>query len=151
VTECPFLRYRADANFAKMKAHFGLQCHHLRLNSVPLQVEVGTVQTASLETSQLFASHLAPTFVNTEHTLSHHSSSVFNLEILAAQSQNVAVPQDESRVSSNQSLPEIPQLEYGKYLSDLDLDGVRGFIHAVIVQDLIPYMEKCVYTWNEQV
>jgi hypothetical protein len=44
-----------------------------------------------------------------------------------------------------------PDLDYGKYLTTEDIMGIKVFVREMVVQSLIPFMERNMQLWNEQV
>jgi hypothetical protein len=44
-----------------------------------------------------------------------------------------------------------PDMDYGKYLTTEDIMGIKTFVREMVVQSLIPFMERNMQLWNEQV
>ncbi|GAB5587594.1 hypothetical protein Unana1_02494 [Umbelopsis nana] len=44
-----------------------------------------------------------------------------------------------------------PDMDYGKYLTTEDIAGIKMFVREMVVQSLIPFMERNMQLWNEQV
>jgi hypothetical protein len=44
-----------------------------------------------------------------------------------------------------------PEVDYGKYLNTEDITGLRVFVREMVVQSLVPFMERNIQLWNEQV
>ncbi|KAG9298934.1 hypothetical protein G9A89_015956 [Geosiphon pyriformis] len=44
-----------------------------------------------------------------------------------------------------------PVVLYGQYLSEEDFQGIQVFLRELVVQSIVPYMERNVQLWNEQV
>ncbi|RUP46788.1 ER-golgi trafficking TRAPP I complex 85 kDa subunit-domain-containing protein [Jimgerdemannia flammicorona] len=44
-----------------------------------------------------------------------------------------------------------PVVRYGQYLSDEDVEGLRTFVKEMVVHSVIPFMERNIQLWNEQV
>ena len=38
-----------------------------------------------------------------------------------------------------------------KYLPDSEITGIKTMVREMVAQSVIPYMEKCITTWNDQV
>lgn len=66
--------------------------------------------------------------------------------------QQSASSRDEWRRSLGLSADsQIEEKEYGKLLDDEDVRRLKGFIRELTAQSLVPFMERSVQQWNEQV
>lgn len=94
---------KSIALFEKMKRHFGLQCHMVRIRR-PVDQENETVEYPSSKWGSY-------------------------TEINAASEQD--------------KLP--------KNIHTEDLESLKTMVRELVVQSVIPFMERCVTTWNEQI
>lgn len=46
---------------------------------------------------------------------------------------------------------EAPQMSYGRYMMPEDIEGIKMMMREFVVQSLIPFMERNIQHWNEQV
>ncbi|KAI8381466.1 ER-golgi trafficking TRAPP I complex 85 kDa subunit-domain-containing protein [Radiomyces spectabilis] len=44
-----------------------------------------------------------------------------------------------------------PAVQYGRYFTDDDIEATRSMVKELVVQSLIPFMERNIQHWNEQV
>ncbi|KAK9247674.1 ER-golgi trafficking TRAPP I complex 85 kDa subunit-domain-containing protein [Lipomyces tetrasporus] len=44
-----------------------------------------------------------------------------------------------------------PPEKHERYIFDSDVQNMRAFVHELVVKSLIPFMERCVSTWNDQI
>ncbi|KAK9373143.1 ER-golgi trafficking TRAPP I complex 85 kDa subunit-domain-containing protein [Lipomyces chichibuensis] len=99
---------RSIALFERMKRHFGIHCHMVRLRSIK----------ADLSSSEPIA--LLPP--------SQWISAAEEIELLKAS-------------------PEKAE----RYIFESDMQNMRSFAHELVVKSLVPFMERCVATWNDQI
>ncbi|CAG8520151.1 10076_t:CDS:2, partial [Acaulospora colombiana] len=83
----------------------------------------------------------------TTSTLNSPSSSFTEDVLFSKESGNDSQVSLGLGLSSN----EIPTLIYGQYLSDDDLAGIHVFVRELVVQSVVPFMERNIQHWNEQV
>lgn len=92
------------ALFEKMKRHFGLQCHMVRVNRPKTDESV---------------------------LVDHRPSQWAKYEDC-----------DEIEVASDAPVPQLHTEDY---------DSLRNMVRELVVQSVIPFMERCVNTWNDQI
>lgn len=89
---------------------------------------------------------LLPINSNPDSSLSSAAADLSSLWTKALQ------PRGHARVSSVDSSHNATSLpEYGKRLSEEDVKRLKGFVRELTAQSLVPFMERCVQQWNEQV
>lgn len=98
---------KSIALFERMKRHFGLHCHMIRMHS-----------------------------------------SKFDLNTPETQIQ--VVPYSEW-MSAAEEVTLLQQERPTRYILESDAVNLRAFVREMTVQSLIPFMERCVNTWNDQV
>ncbi|KAK9326118.1 ER-golgi trafficking TRAPP I complex 85 kDa subunit-domain-containing protein [Lipomyces orientalis] len=64
--------------------------------------------------------------------------------LLLPQSQWISAAEE---IAFLKSLPE----KHERYIFDSDVQNMRAFVHELVVKSLIPFMERCVSTWNDQI
>ncbi|KAK9761951.1 hypothetical protein K7432_012754 [Basidiobolus ranarum] len=126
----------SEALFDKMRKTFGVHCHLLRFNSVvPDEASIASenqlvpdIWKHEIDDSLVAASKCQSSLV--ESTVTHEAG---------------------SPVSENQSEEEGDTAIRGSCLSFEDFYLVQSFVKEMVVQSIIPYMERSIHHWNEQV
>ncbi|RHZ88010.1 hypothetical protein Glove_26g15 [Diversispora epigaea] len=169
----------SEAVFEKMKRSFGLHCHLLKLNSIPpvlipeepiskysadrsfiSDIWTSTVNDLNLLNSMLVASpSIQPTSPEVLHSLQNSLTSLSSYSLPPTMSTlNSSISSftednnNDSQVSLNLSLTNnISPPIYGQYMSEEDITGINSFVRELVVQSIVPFMERNIQNWNEQV
>ncbi|CAG8567229.1 13278_t:CDS:10, partial [Racocetra fulgida] len=100
---------------------------------------------SSLTSLSSYSHPLSPTIsALNSPTSSFIEDSTFNKENMNSDLQSALDP----GLIGNLSLPDVL---YGQYLNEDDISGIRVFIRDLVDKSIIPYMEKNIWQWNEQV
>jgi hypothetical protein len=177
-----------------MKRTYKLDCHLLKLNSIPLTVPSEKNDPFSVPTSPIKSSNfvtdiwtscinenkilqaLLSTPSSSQSTSSEHHSRQSSLTSLSSYSlplsptmSTLSSPTssfNEEMIFSKENLGADlqnaidfnlvgniapPPVIYGQYLSEEDIVGIHTFIGELVRKSLIPYMERNIRQWNEQV
>ncbi|RGB32937.1 ER-golgi trafficking TRAPP I complex 85 kDa subunit-domain-containing protein [Rhizophagus diaphanus] len=180
--------------FEKMKRTYKLDCHLLKLNSMPLTVPSEKNDPFSVPTSPIkssnFVTDIWTSYINenkilqallstpssSQSTSSEHHSRQSSLTSLSSYSlplsptmSTLSSPTssfNEEMIFSKENLGADlqnaidfnlvgniapPPVIYGQYLSEEDIVGIHTFIGELVRKSLIPYMERNIRQWNEQV
>ncbi|KAL1917610.1 uncharacterized protein VTP21DRAFT_4003 [Calcarisporiella thermophila] len=149
----------SQALFEKMKRTFGLHCHLLKLNSVPVDQSSNDFHSGSRgpdvwdkymserETLDMHLAQYASISDSRPNSISSPRASISTLNLT-----NVLDEIDET----SQALPEEKQAErefreHGQYISQEDFEGVKAMIREMVVQSIIPFMERNIQHWNDQI
>ncbi|CAG8579158.1 12018_t:CDS:10 [Diversispora eburnea] len=168
----------SEAVFEKMKRSFGLHCHLLKLNSIPpvlipeepsskylvdrsfiSDIWTSTVNDLNLLNSMLVASpsiqSTSPEVHSRQNSLTSLSSyslpptmSTLNSSISSFTEDN---NNNDSQISLNLGLMNNSPPMYGQYLSEEDITRINSFVRELVVQSIVPFMERSIQNWNEQV
>lgn len=49
------------------------------------------------------------------------------------------------------TIPEVTNVKYGQYLTYDNIEGTKNMVRELVVQSLVPFMERNIQHWNEQV
>lgn len=164
-----------------MKRTVGLHCYLLQINSNPRDPldddsiedmshdeiraiwEHGLAESYRIESElQTYASSLDTTTTTTPSSGSGHtrsSSIASNLSSLQAtvvhgtsiQSVPVDSTTEEAETKQVQGVLETPVIQYGRCMSPEDVDNVKSMVREFVVQSMVPFMERNIQHWNEQV
>ncbi|CAG8490645.1 13824_t:CDS:10 [Cetraspora pellucida] len=100
---------------------------------------------SSLTSLSNYSHPLSPTIsALNSPTSSFIEDSAFNKENMNSELQSALDP----GLIGNWSLPDAL---YGQYLNEDDISGIHVFIRDLVDKSIIPYMEKNIWQWNEQV
>ncbi|KAK9460022.1 ER-golgi trafficking TRAPP I complex 85 kDa subunit-domain-containing protein [Lipomyces oligophaga] len=103
---------KSQALFERMKRHFGIHCHMVRLRS-----KMATMGSATDDLSE----PIIP-FYHSEW------------------------------ISASEEIGMLRALNTDqKYIFESDASNLRTFIRDMTVQSLVPFMERCINTWNDQI
>ncbi|KAI9827264.1 MAG: hypothetical protein M1832_005402 [Thelocarpon impressellum] len=119
---------KSTALFEAMKRHFGLHCHLLRLRS----------------------SRCVPS--------DDDSMRVPKCEWISA-AEELAEMQKQGRIGQPSGVDALTEAaddsdeleDPTPYLVESDVTAIRTFVRQMVTQSVVPFMERCVMTWNEQV
>ncbi|KAI9276284.1 ER-golgi trafficking TRAPP I complex 85 kDa subunit-domain-containing protein [Sporodiniella umbellata] len=166
--------------FEKLKHTFGLHCHLLTINSKPrnaagendientVEEDIRKIWETSLKESYCIESELMsfgtasaePNISSLSspsggHTRSSsvssnlsslptpvlHGSSIPTFPLNSPENGNVGVTEESQKVA----------IQYGCYMKSEDIDRLRTMTREFVVQSMIPFMERNIQQWNEQV
>ena len=116
---------KSTALFDAMKRSFGLHCHLLRLKSSPCSPD-------ELDKVKVPAQGWMPE----------------GFEKDKAVDRNVA-PGSAQYESAPITMPKLEKL--GEYIFESEANAIRAFIREMVTQSVVPFMEKRITTWNDQV
>lgn len=162
-----------------MKRTFGLHCHLLKLNSISISEDrdlsyisanrdpisdiwTNSVNELNILNSILSSSPSPPTRSTSPETHSRQNSSTslsnYSLPlspIMSILNSSISSFTEDSnngsQVSLNMgSMNNVSPPIYGRYLSEEDIVGINAFVRELVVQSIVPFMERNIQNWNEQ-
>ncbi|KAL7753947.1 hypothetical protein RI367_000880 [Sorochytrium milnesiophthora] len=153
-----------DELFQRMKKSFGLHCHLLRVNAAGLMPPSGTPSSASTPHSTDIPDYWQP-FADERAKIALYtgqSPAVAQQDTFTVSQASAAAPGE--GILSLLDLPietEAPQVPAPSatsvtagphaVLAQSDVTAIRNMMRELIVQSLVPYMERNMQHWNEQV
>ncbi|KAI9253330.1 ER-golgi trafficking TRAPP I complex 85 kDa subunit-domain-containing protein [Helicostylum pulchrum] len=171
---------QSTAVFEKLKRTVGLHCYLLQINSNPRDPldddsiedmsqdeiraiwEHGLAESYRIESElQTYASSLDTTTTTPSSGSGHTRSSSIASNLSSLQATVVhgtsirSVPVDstteETETKRVQGVLETPVIQYGRCMTPDDVDNVKNMVREFVVQSMVPFMERNIQHWNEQV
>ncbi|KAI8994486.1 ER-golgi trafficking TRAPP I complex 85 kDa subunit-domain-containing protein [Pilobolus umbonatus] len=137
---------QSTAVFESLKRTFGLHCFLLKINSRKSEEdrsedEIRAIWDGLAESTQMQSE--LQSIPATDTTAGHtRSSSISSYKPLPS------YPFEKEEKEKKES---IQVIEYGRYLTKSDVDQVKLMVKEFIVQSMLPFMERNIQHWNEQV
>jgi hypothetical protein len=132
-------------------------------NSMTMMVDTSTPNSSSMTGTPM--SPASPASTSGGHTRSSsvssnisnspsavvHGTSIQSVPIDLLDDTTASTPTNPLTAITTEATAETEKVQYGRCMTREDVDGVKAMVREFVVQSMIPFMERNVQHWNEQV